>query len=42
MDLSEAAADITALSAFGKAAQLSRLLRLTFPFNDGPKKACCW
>ena len=35
--LSEAAADIATLSAFGKTSQLNRLLRLDFPFNDGPK-----
>ena len=38
MDLSEAAADIAALSAFGKTSQLHRLLRLEFPFGDGPDK----
>jgi len=38
MDLSEAAADIAALSAFGKASQLNRLLRVDFPFDDGPDK----
>lgn len=38
MDLSEIAADIAALSAFGTASQSHRLLRLDFPFNDGPKK----
>ena len=37
MDLSEAAADIAALSVFGKASQDNRLLRLDFPFGDGPK-----
>ena len=37
MNLNEAAADIATLSAFGKASQLNRLLRLDFPFNDGPK-----
>ena len=38
MDLSEAVADIAALSAFGKASQLNRLLRVDFPFDDGPDK----
>lgn len=38
MDLNEAAADIATLSAFGKASQLHRLLRLDFPFDDGPQK----
>jgi type VI secretion system secreted protein VgrG len=38
MDLNEAAADIATLSAFGKASQLHRLLRLDFPFDDGPAK----
>jgi type VI secretion system secreted protein VgrG len=38
MDLNEAAADIATLSAFGKASQLHRLLRLDFPFDDGPEK----
>ena len=38
MDLNEAAADIATLSAFGKASQLHRLLRLDFPFDDGPDK----
>ncbi|MBC7454294.1 MAG: type VI secretion system tip protein VgrG [Massilia sp.] len=37
MNLSEAAADIAALSGFGKASQNNRLLRLDFPFGDGPK-----
>ncbi len=36
MDLNEATADIAALSAFGKAAQLHRLLRLDFPFGGSP------
>ncbi len=38
MDLNEAASDIATLSAFGTASQLHRLLRLDFPFDDGPKK----
>lgn len=37
MDLSEAIADIADLSAYGKVSQHNRLLRLAFPFNDGPK-----
>ena len=37
MNLSEAAADIAALSVFGKTSQDTRLLRLNFPFGDGPK-----
>ena len=37
-DMNEAAADIATLSAFGKTSQLHRLLRLDFPFNDGPDK----
>lgn len=38
MDLSEAAAEIAGLSAFGMASQSNRLLRLDFPFGDGPKE----
>ncbi|WP_426196490.1 type VI secretion system Vgr family protein [Massilia sp. DWR3-1-1] len=38
MNLSEAAADIAALSCFGTTSQLNRLLRLNFPFGDGPEK----
>ena len=36
--LNEAAADIATLSVFGKASQLNRLLRLDFPFDDGPEQ----
>ena len=36
MDLREAIADIADLSAYGMASQHNRLLRLAFPFNDGP------
>jgi type VI secretion system secreted protein VgrG len=38
MNLSEAAADIATLSCFGTSSQLNRLLRLDFPFGDGPEK----
>lgn len=38
MNLSEAAADIATLSCFGSNSQLNRLLRLDFPFGDGPEK----
>ena len=34
----ETAADIAALSAFGKASQLNRLLRLDFPFGGAAGK----
>ncbi|WP_332876306.1 hypothetical protein [Massilia sp. S19_KUP03_FR1] len=38
MNLTEAAAYIAALSCFGATSQLNRLLRLDFPFGDGPGK----